>query len=71
MAKKNTDGKSFNRTGRYNHEQGTVTAIVSGENVPFNLRAKLAEFDGEELSISATTDMNPTHLFNDDESEQE
>lgn len=63
---KNKDGKSFNRTGRYNHNEGTITFEDNKGNVTvFNLVGKLAEYDGEEISVTVTTDMNPSHLAGD------
>lgn len=68
MAKKNTDGKSFNRTGIYNHENGTIT-VKDKNNVEtvFNVVSKLASFDGEEISLSATTDMSPSDVVGEDD----
>lgn len=71
MAKKNTDGKSFNRTGKYDHENGTITVTdKNGVETKFDVVSKLASFHGEEISLGATTDMSPSDVVGEDSEDE-
>lgn len=69
---KNKDGKGFNRTGKYNHEEGTITSTdKNGVETVFNIVSKLSDFDGEDISLTVATDTDPSHVIGEDSEEEE
>lgn len=59
---KNKDSKTVNRTGLFNKEKMQIVAEDKNGIQIFDLEALLEEFDGEQLSFTATSDFSPSHL---------
>jgi hypothetical protein len=57
VAKKNHDSRSFNRTGKFDFENMTVTFEDKNGKQVFDLRAELEKLDGLEISFSGTTEI--------------
>jgi hypothetical protein len=60
MAGKNKDGRSFNRSGIYDHSAGTITFVDPKGKEPekvFDLAKTLEQYDGCEISVSVTTEV--------------
>jgi hypothetical protein len=62
MAKKNSDSKSFNRTGLFDKEKMTLLYEDKDGKLLFDLGAKLTDLDGEFLSISVNADLEPDYV---------
>ncbi|WP_440118435.1 YonK family protein [Paenibacillus sp. QZ-Y1] len=64
---KNKDTKNVNRTGVLSMKDMTITYKDKDNTTIFNLEALLQEFDGEQFSITMSSDFNPSHVLEETE----
>lgn len=64
---KNKDTKNVNRTGVLCMDDMTITYKDKDNITIFNLKALLQEFDGEQFSITLSSDFAPSHVMEETE----
>ncbi|MCM3257006.1 YonK family protein [Paenibacillus lautus] len=62
---KNKDSKTVNRTGLFDMDNMTITYEDKNGFQVFDLKLLLQDFDGSNVSVTVSSDFEPSHIVTD------